>query len=360
MHRRRCLYLPGPSFYDKFVREYAGWWKILEYQKEAIESLGYEVYTPDVKVEGRESLSRIMEYSIIANDLTTTYDIIVGAPSYAHHAILTRGKYIPTFTYVWNNADFHRERMLKPEYQALNLPFPTSEANTILNKMSLEASTAVIACSEFVKSTHEEVVPGQKIRIAHWGVDCEAFYPADDRDNSTTMILFVGSDPVRKGLKYLLEGILPPDRRVQYILVGNNFSSWIPQDRTDIVNLGTIPHSEMARIMRQCHILVCPTLEDGIACVVQEAMASGVVPITTQECAEVFKDCGVTIPYRDSNSIRTWLNFFINTLDGRSDLRRRGKIGRVEAESQTWGKFKKEFAEILESEIKDFDVSRRV
>ena len=55
----RDLYVPGPSYFDDRVREVAGWWKILDYQRQAIELAGYDVETPQVSAELLERIGRV-------------------------------------------------------------------------------------------------------------------------------------------------------------------------------------------------------------------------------------------------------------------------------------------------------------
>ena len=308
---------------------------------------------PDVAeecIDRASSFSKIASWSLTASrgvvDLDP--DLVVGAPSYGHYSFMRaigRHGFTPPcacVAYVWNNADWYREKQLRPEYAMYGQEMPTQRVNTIMNEAALEYCDALIACSDFVAGTWSKVFPESDIKIARWGVDSEVFHPGDKDPRFT--ILFVGGDPIRKGLVYLLRAIpaLFKEYDFQIIVVGCKVGA----GHSSITELGMIPHADMPALMRRAHVLVLPTLEDGIAVSVQEAMASGVVPITTHECAEVFEDkiSGFEVPYRSTEEIVKRLR---GLLDDEDMLRDMSSQARLVAEKQTWGRFRSEFADAI-------------
>jgi glycosyltransferase involved in cell wall biosynthesis len=344
---KKALYLPGPSYYDENVKAYAGWHKILELQHEALEDAGYEVTVPFIspdEIDTSSSFARIASWSLAASRYFAgiSPDLVLGAPSYAHHTFFLSPS-AKNIAYVWNNSDTYRIKQLEPEYGTFNTPFPTHPVNTTMNSEALKRVRKVIACSEFVRNTWGmyQVPNGTPIDIAHWGVDSDLFHPG--KKNSKFTILFVGGDPIRKGLRYLLRALKDiEDQDIEIWLAGCKIGSLDPR----VTELGIIEHKHMPELIRQAHALVLPTLEDGIALCVQEAMASGVVPITTLECSEVFQDfrSGLTIPYRDHISIKAYIEALMNNRDL---LRNISKHAREEAQGQTWDQFKEEFVRAL-------------
>lgn len=348
----RALYLPGPSYFDENVKRFAGWWHILQYQCDAMHEAGYEV---DVGVAPREwgritpSFAKISAYSLAtANYPLEEYDLIVGAPSYAHHAFF-KARRAKKIAYVWNNADPYRRRQLEPEYRKFGRRYrddradrAADEVNEIMNRQGLEACDRVIACSPFVKQTHAEVVPEEKISIANWGVDTDRFTPPEESPPGFR-VLFSGGDPIRKGFGYLLHALdTMHDYGIEVWVVG---SKPFREENKNFKQFGLVPFDEVADIYRQCHVICIPTLEDGIACAIQEGMACGLVPIATEEAAEVFdKTCGFQVPYRDPQAIAVAIG---RLKDDPCLLDQMGAAAREKAESQTWGNFKAEFAAIL-------------
>jgi len=118
----RALYLPGPAYHDAHVKETAGWWHILAYQREAIEQAGYDVVVPEVPagyIDYASSFSQIASYSLYVSQFLDSYvDLVVASPSYGHHTIFKKGPVTPkVVTYCWNQSDRFRDKQVKPEYE---------------------------------------------------------------------------------------------------------------------------------------------------------------------------------------------------------------------------------------------------
>lgn len=349
----KALYLPGPAYHDRQVKVHAGWWHILEYQRQAIEQAGYEVIVPEIPAEyidNTSSFSQIASYSLGALSIgeKEVVDLVVGAPSFAHHTIIRIAGSIPIVTYVWNQADWFRDQQLISEYKKFDAEYRTLPINTIMNELSLKLSTRVIANSHYTKSTHAKIVPESKIGVASWGVDSERFHPAETREGFK--VLFFGSDMVRKGFTYLWNALRLCRESLGdfefWVLGCNPFKDELPPN---IRMFGLVPNTQVPEIIRQCHVMVLPTLEDGMPLAVQECMASGVVPITTECAAEAFSDgiygaSGFIIPYRDSGAIVKHLRLLKDNPDL---LNAMSKAARRAAETQTWESFKWSFASII-------------
>lgn len=351
----KILYAPGPS-YNEETGKYAGWVRIWSLIHEALRALG-EVYVPDYDVQacGRASaFERCASYSMMAlSDARRHYgggapDLIVGPPSYASLLFMERwshGHRPARLGVVFNNADPHRRRMLEPEYERFGHPFPVSPADAMLNKTALLHIDHILACSPFVRGTWGEVFDKERISIAFWGVDSEAFRPAAAPPPGFR-ILWAGSDFVRKGLIYLLEAVRlafpwshegPP---VEVWVVGSKVNL-TPEYPFPVRVMGPVPFVEMPALMRECHVSCLPSLEDGVALTIQESMASGLVPIATPDCAEVFEDgvSGIRVPFRDVKAIAEALRALYEDPDRRIRMAREA---RALAERQTWDTFRRE------------------
>jgi glycosyltransferase involved in cell wall biosynthesis len=70
---------------------------------------------------------------------------------------------------------------------------------------------------------------------------------------------------------------------------------------------GTVPHTQLFAIYRRADVLVLPTLSDGFAMVVSEAMSQG-LPVITTEWAGAAQfitpgENGLVVPARDPESL---------------------------------------------------------
>ena len=337
----KAIFSPGPSYSDPETRKYAGWGRILDLYREGLEELGYDVFIPKVDcklIDPTCTVSKMCSYDLVASrQLPLEADIFLGPAGYSI-AQMTRlhQPWNKKFLYVWNNADWYRDQQLIEEYKRFGQPYDLSPAWRWINTTALEMCDHVIACSTFVKGTYSKLVPAEKISITFWGVDSQRFHPPEVEPPGFR-ILFAGGDPIRKGLIYLLEALKGLEGYELWI-VGCNIqggpSSW--------KQFGMVPNDQMPEIMRQCHVTCVPTLEDGIALVIQEGMACKLIPITSPETSEVFEDkvSGFKVGYRDVEGIREKILLLRDNPDVR---KRMAEYARKRAEKDTWEKTKEEF-----------------
>jgi len=346
----RAFFSPGPSYHSEEVRKFAGWVKIFDLYKKGLEEVGYEVIMPKFNselIDSSSTVSKITSYDLtsavqIPNDL----DLFLGPPGYSLAQILALPKTVKKFLFVFNCADWWRDKQLIEEYKSFQQPYDLSPTWRWINRTALEMCDHVIACSPWVKKTHARVVPEDKISIAFWGVDSEKFHPPDVEPPGFR-VLFVGGDPIRKGLIYLIRAL---EGFKDYELWIAGCAPLTDANPSIVHQLGMVPHNEMLNIYQQCHVICIPTLEDGIALAIQEGMACKLIPITSPETSEVFvdQDSGFRVGYRAVESIREkleWLQY---------DNLRRGmsKRARELAEQQTWESTKEQFKEIIKREMR--------
>ena len=358
-----AVFSPGPSYSDPSVRRFAGWTRILDLYKEGLEELGYEVFIPHVDlklIDQASTVSKILSYDIVAaQQIPGDAELFLGPPGYSIAQMMAGsdnnwGCGMKNFLYVWNNADWWRDQQLAEEYKRFGQPYDLSPSWRWINRTALEMADHIIACSPWVKKTYAEIVPEDKISIAFWGVDSEKFHPNVDPPEGFK-VLFVGGDPIRKGLTYLMEAVKGLSG-IEIWIVGCAPFMNEAIDRlflyggNTVRQFGMLPHVDIVNIYQQCHVLVCPTLEDGIALCVQEAMASGLPVITSPETAEVFEhmETGIKVDYRDVEGIRRALLFLRDNPIQRALM---GKKARALSETQTWDKTKEEFKEIIRCQM---------
>ena len=116
--------------------------------------------------------------------------------------------------------------------------------------------------------------------------------------------------------------------------------------------LGSVPHQEVLRQMREHHVLVFPTLFEGQALVIGEAMSQGLPVITTAHSgATALIDHGVNgwiVPIRDSAAIVEILDASIGAP---SLLESAGRAALVKAASWQWGDYRQALARLVSEEV---------
>jgi glycosyltransferase involved in cell wall biosynthesis len=194
-------------------------------------------------------------------------------------------------------------------------------------------------------------VPAGKLVLVTPGVDAGRFHPgprqgAQDRARDVLRVLYVGRLELLKGLAYLLEAFsrlrgLP----CELWLCGRVLPEVGPllrrHRREGLRVLGPVPPERMPAIYRQADVLVMPSLHEGLALVVLEAMATGLPVIATPEsgAADVLEDGvqGLLVPARDPEALAARLEHLYHH-EGRR--RAMGAAGRARVlERLTWGHY---------------------
>ncbi len=199
---RNAVFCPGPG-----INSDAGWTIILNKTREALVKLDYTVIDTSIPPDlpNGPSLDRTLMYDLFNAEKYIKPDLFVGALSYSTVQMIDI--YCPKVIFVWSCHDSHRYKMLKDEYERLKYPYEISKASQYRNNLSLRLANIVTVPSNFVYNTYKEYVT-HKLEIVRWGVDYNYFTPNVNKiPDKPYRVLFVGGDPVRKGLWYLLHAI---------------------------------------------------------------------------------------------------------------------------------------------------------
>lgn len=250
---------------------------------------------------------------------------------------------------------YRQEAARWPSYSA-RIPFPSLDAKRF-QWLQGEAilSDYILVGSAWARSTYEErgFDPG-RIYVVPYGCDAELFHPAEaiQRDDVQLRILFVGSASAAKGFPYLVEMARQlRDLEVEIVCCGLG-PQMVPQGldlgRVSITALGFLPQPELAHLMREVDILCHPSVLEGFSLTCLEAMASGLVVVTTPRSgtAEIIENekSGFIVPVGDSAA----LGEVMRRLYSDGDLRRVvGCKARETAECYTWQAYEAKIEEVF-------------
>ncbi|HSY21370.1 MAG TPA: glycosyltransferase family 4 protein [Polyangiaceae bacterium] len=166
--------------------------------------------------------------------------------------------------------------------------------------------------SSFAERTFvDRGIPAGKIIKLPLGVNLKMFHPIPKKD-STFRVLYAGHCSVRKGVAYLLEAVngleLPNFELVINGSVSKGMDAVMARYASRYRFLGFQPLERLHEVYSQASVLVLPTIEDGFAKVITEAMACGVPVIATSHCGapDVLEDGveGFIVPPRSPEAIR--------------------------------------------------------
>jgi glycosyltransferase involved in cell wall biosynthesis len=213
-----------------------------------------------------------------------------------------------------------------------------------LVKKDIADADYVLVNSDFVKQTHLDYgISEQKIRVIYWGLD-ESFESylgqatlEGRRPSSIIRFLFAGEVGRRKGADILLEVIkdLPP-QGWELTIAGSPDESMFDQvahcSLRNVRFLGSVTRDQIAKLMMSHHVFVFPTLAEGSARVIFEAMGAGMATITTPNAGSAIRNgiTGWVIPPGDRAALA---NAMTEVLMRRSTVEEYGKVAETEARS---------------------------
>jgi len=217
----------------------------------------------------------------------------------------------------WRSAQhiFAEERDLQPSWACTLTGLGDSSAKLARKDEELALAHAVIVPSQFVRSTLlEHQACAAPIHVVPFGSPLALSEPPSTPESGPLRVLYVGSMGQRKGLSYLLEAVDALGDQVRLTLIGRPTSAHCVPLNGALERhtwISTLPHSEILEQMRRHDVLVLPSLFEGFALVISEAISQGLPVITTPNSGgtECIRDGveGCLVPIRDSLAIASRL-----------------------------------------------------
>lgn len=210
----------------------------------------------------------------------------------------------------------HQHDVLVEEHRRWGLDFAGVDPRIVAREEEeYAASDLVTVPSSFVARTFvERGVPAERVAVLPYGVDLERFHPVGEPDPQRLDLLFVGAVSLRKGLPYLLQAFAAlehPRKSLTLAGVAEPATLRLLQQqglRFDAVRLlGHVPQPQLKQLMSRSHALVLPSIEEGLAMVMAQAMACGCPVVATQAsgAADLYDDGveGWIIPAGDAAAL---------------------------------------------------------
>jgi glycosyltransferase involved in cell wall biosynthesis len=215
----------------------------------------------------------------------------------------------------------------------------------------VELADVIVVGSQYAAASFAGVAAPEKIKVIPYGVDTAMFQPraAGEREGPLR-VLFAGQVTQRKGIGYLLDAMRLVDRsRFDLRIVGHVPGAGAGMRAYEGLfrHVPGVRPQEMPAVYRDADVLVLPSVNEGSALVVLEAMASGLPVIVTPNAgADAVRDGidGFVVPIRSPEAIAERLEAL--RADG-ALMREMGAAGRGRALEFTWEHFRSEFRQML-------------
>jgi alpha-maltose-1-phosphate synthase len=203
------------------------------------------------------------------------------------------------------------EAALQPEW-AMTLPGKIDSPQKLCRKdEELALATHIVVPSNYVRRSLSKAghLKATVSVVPYGAPEVSAERRRSTSPNNKLRVVFIGALTQRKGLSYLLRAVQGMESSITLTLVGRRVGQcklldaalrshrWIP----------SLSHAEVLEELRHQDVMVFPSLFEGFALVILEAMASGVPVITTSHGgAPDFlsdREDGFLVPVRDVNAI---------------------------------------------------------
>jgi starch synthase len=262
---------------------------------------------------------------------------------------------LPSSHWYWEQKLLLEEAERNPQFAGLLPKLKDSLRHMQWKDEELRLADCVIVPSEHVRSTLSGVVPDQKIRVVNYGAPFIEVVRSRSNDPAKPLrVLFVGALIQRKGIGYLLDAIDMVGAQVTLTLVGMRFA---PNTRVDSACnrwrwFESLSHSGILEVMQEADVLVLPSLAEGCALVVLEALACGLPVIVTPNTGslEFVRDGyeGFVVPTCNSEAIADRLN---QLSCDRDLLESMSRNARATAETRSWRTYRETWAAALRGAI---------
>ncbi|KAA6351944.1 D-inositol 3-phosphate glycosyltransferase [termite gut metagenome] len=217
----------------------------------------------------------------------------------------------------------------------------------------LELSDIVVCASSFVKDSLPLWAKNKPIIEVPFGTPSEICVSAKPISTEEPLrVLFVGSMGQRKGLGDLFKAITMLDtKNVELVVLGSLLApiEFYKKQLPNFTYEQVRPHCQVLELMRTCDVFCLPSIVEGRALVMQEAMSQGlpiiITPNTGGEDLVIEGETGFLVPIRSPEKIAEKINWF---LENRNQLYGMSIKAQQHAEKYTWEQYGNSIADLIQ------------
>jgi glycosyltransferase involved in cell wall biosynthesis len=220
----------------------------------------------------------------------------------------------------------------------------------------LELADMIIVASKFVKDSLPAWADDKKKTISLFGTP---FLPNEIGNievkslDRPLRVMFAGSMGQRKGLGDLFAAMKLLNRRdVELVVMGSLQApmNFYRDQYADFIYEPGRSNDKVLALMRTCDVFCLPSIVEGRALVMQEAMSQGlpliITPNTGGEDLIIEGETGFLVPIRSSESIAEKITWF---LENRQRARDMGLSAQLHAQKYTWDNYGNEIIKAIKA-----------
>jgi glycosyltransferase involved in cell wall biosynthesis len=182
----------------------------------------------------------------------------------------------------------YQERVVSEEQRRWQVEVPVTDIRDTLREEEIYACCdAITVPSSFARRSFVELgLPAEKVHVIPYGVRLERFGPVATPPEDRFEVLFVGSVTTRKGFPYVLQAFERLRHPAKRLRVVGGVPDWmkpvigrLPTEHVEF--LGILPQAELPGVMSSSHVMMLPSVEEGLALVQGQALACGCPVLAT-------------------------------------------------------------------------------
>ncbi|MES1992845.1 MAG: glycosyltransferase family 4 protein [Pseudomonadota bacterium] len=245
-----------------------------------------------------------------------------------------------------------QDQILREEYARWKLPFAGIDPRVIAREEAEYAMADSVAVpSGFVADSFVRMgYPREKLFLNPYGARLGRFRRVAEPEPGAFTLLFVGQAGLRKGFLYLLQAfarLRHPRKKLK--VIGSVAPEIAPllagHDLSQVEFVGTVPNEQLLQHYSSAHVMVLPSIEEGLAMVIGEALACGCPVVASEHTGgrDFFSDGveGFIVPPRAVDALVQRLEALIQDEPLRqrmseAALRRVAEIGGWDAYGERW------------------------
>ncbi|AWI54445.1 hypothetical protein DEH84_14190 [Aquabacterium olei] len=253
-----------------------------------------------------------------------TCEVFVGMSSAALHTGITAQQIGAKYVCDRGSTHIrHQDIVLAEEHAIWGQSYSPIDPRTVAREEAeYHRADCITVPSDFTRQTFlDQGIAAEKIKVLPYGVNLQHFQQVGHPDDKFFDVLFAGGASLRKGVPYLLQAfgkLQHPHKRLWF--AGSMPPAFVNAMRAvnlwsnDFHVLGHLNREQLRERMSKSHVLVLPSLEEGLALVQAQAMACGCPIIATENTGapNLFKDgdAGFILPVRRADLIADALQRF--------------------------------------------------
>jgi glycosyltransferase involved in cell wall biosynthesis len=245
--------------------------------------------------------------------------------------------------YVCDRGSAHirvQDQLLREEHERWGVPFFGIDPRNIAREEAeyAQADCVTVPSGFVLRSFLSQGVPFEKMRLLPYGVNLSRFQPVAAPAEGRFDVLFVGGMSLRKGVQYLVQAykkLNHPAKSLTFVGATSHDLIALLAARglwpSDARVLGHMPQIELKGLMSRSHVMVLPSIEEGLAMVQAQAMACACPVIASRSTGaeDLFSDGseGFIVPTRDVDTMAERLQQLADHPQERAIMGQRALMG---------------------------------